>query len=82
MVLSDPFSSKEKTDMMCGGKGRGCGSACTYQCSEIAVVLTHAEEDDWDRGGVDHAHEGADHVPHGIAFADDEACKKESGPGQ
>jgi hypothetical protein len=40
--------------------------------SQVAIVLTHAQEDDRNTSGVHHADERANHVAHGIALGDDE----------
>jgi hypothetical protein len=46
--------------------------------SQVAVVLTHAQEDDGNSSSVHHADERANHVAHGVAFGDDEAVHSDA----
>lgn len=47
-------------------------SPANIQTSQIAVMLTHAQENDWNAGSVHHADERANHVAHSVAFGNDE----------
>ena len=45
------------------------------QTTQIAIVLTHAQEDNGYAGGVNHTNEGTNHVANSITFGDDKAIK-------
>jgi hypothetical protein len=41
--------------------------------SQVAVMLSHSQEDDGNTSSVDHADKRANHVPYGVALGNDEA---------
>jgi hypothetical protein len=53
-------------------------SPSNVEPSQVAVVLTHAQEDDGDSSSVDHADKRANHVAHCVALGDDEAVHSDA----
>lgn len=48
-------------------------SPANVEPSQVAVMLTHTQENDWNASSVHHADKCANHVAHSVALGNDEA---------